>query len=227
MSTIAVFATLAGGTAYAAVKITTRDIANGAVTTKKLANGAVTSPKIRNHTVAAGDLKQPEKFRLVGRAGQPQFQRGGQNDCIWSNLTSSTPPAHPFNLVGFYKDPYGVVHLTGAAQSVNGPGGDLTCNDTKDTYIYRLPEGYRPARVVAFSPAGGSGTDLVAIVGVRALVSGSVTVPAGTVFTTASGATSLTFDGMDFRAAGKATGMSSTRTPIHMSRKQLLKLIGG
>src|SRR5262245_66291516 len=72
MSTIAVFGVLAGGTAWAASKIDSKEIRNGAVTAKKLhknavtakkiKNGAVNSAKIANGQVRAGDLG-PLTFR--------------------------------------------------------------------------------------------------------------------------------------------------------------------
>ncbi len=46
MSTIAVFGVLAGGSAWAASKIGTNQIKNGAVTTKKIKNDAVTGAKV-------------------------------------------------------------------------------------------------------------------------------------------------------------------------------------
>jgi hypothetical protein len=56
MSTIAVLGILAGGTAFAAKKITARQIANSAVKTSKIKNGAVTTVKLANQAVKAGKL---------------------------------------------------------------------------------------------------------------------------------------------------------------------------
>jgi hypothetical protein len=61
MATIAVFGLLAGGGAYAASKIDTNDIQNGAVTTKKIKNGAVTRKKLK-----PGAVPKVVKFRRSG-----------------------------------------------------------------------------------------------------------------------------------------------------------------
>lgn len=58
MSTIAVFAVLAGGTAWAASKIGTNQIKKGAVTAKKLHNGAVRTKKIKDDAVTGGKAKE-------------------------------------------------------------------------------------------------------------------------------------------------------------------------
>jgi hypothetical protein len=63
MSTIAVFAVLAGGGAWAASKIGTKDIENGAVTAKKLHKKAVTTKKIKNHAVTDAKLAAASRAR--------------------------------------------------------------------------------------------------------------------------------------------------------------------
>jgi hypothetical protein len=67
MSTIAVFAVLAGGTAWAASKIGTNQIKNGAVTAKKLHSSAVTTKKIKNGAVT-GDKAKESSFGQVPEA---------------------------------------------------------------------------------------------------------------------------------------------------------------
>jgi hypothetical protein len=63
MSTIAVFAVLAGGSAWAAQKIGTSEIKNGAVTAKKLHKSAVTTKKIKNHAVTDAKLASASRAR--------------------------------------------------------------------------------------------------------------------------------------------------------------------
>ena len=58
ISTIAVFAVLAGGSAWAASKIGTDQIKKGAVTAKKLHNGAVTTKKIKDSAVTGTKAKE-------------------------------------------------------------------------------------------------------------------------------------------------------------------------
>lgn len=55
ISLIALFAAL-GGSAYAAKKIGTSEIKNGAITTAKLKNNAVTGPKIKNGSITGAKL---------------------------------------------------------------------------------------------------------------------------------------------------------------------------
>ncbi len=56
MSTIAMFAVLAGGGAWAAARIGTNDIKNGAVTAEKLHRDAVTTQKIKNNAVTGAKV---------------------------------------------------------------------------------------------------------------------------------------------------------------------------
>jgi hypothetical protein len=64
MSTIAVFGVLAGGSAWAASKIGTNEIAPGAVTAKKLHKNAVTTKKIKDDAVT-GDKAKESSFGRV------------------------------------------------------------------------------------------------------------------------------------------------------------------
>lgn len=54
---IALFAALSGGT-YAATKLGTKNLRNGAVTNKKLRNGAVTNRKLRRRAVSISKLRE-------------------------------------------------------------------------------------------------------------------------------------------------------------------------
>jgi hypothetical protein len=75
-----------------------------------------------------------EGYHMVGTAGQPAFGAG------WSSF-SGRP-------VGFYKDPFGVVRLVGAAALSGGTGAS----------VFVLPAGYRPSvtRGYNFPAAGGA-----------------------------------------------------------------------
>lgn len=80
------------------------------------------------------ELLVPE-WRLVGQPGEPAFESG------WTNAFSGADP------VGFYRDPFGVVHLRGGAISTSiGALG-----------LFSLPVGYRPNPAVGISvPGSGS-----------------------------------------------------------------------
>ena len=145
MATIAVFIAL-GGASYAALKVPknsvgAKQLRKNAVRTAKIRKEAVTAAKIRKGTLTgqqinvstlgtvpaaetanvARSVAPSEGWRLVGTAGEPQFQNE------WEN-------AGTLDRVGFYKDREEVVHLKGAAR-----GG------TSNNAIFNLPPGYRPA----------------------------------------------------------------------------------
>jgi hypothetical protein len=63
-----------------------------------------------------------EAFHLVGNVGEPAFQNGAINF------------GAPFSTAGFFKDPFGVVHLKGVIVIPGSTG-----------IVFTLPVGYRPA----------------------------------------------------------------------------------
>jgi hypothetical protein len=154
-----------GGTGYAAFTLP-----NNSVGTKQLKNGSVTAAKVKRHSLTgaqidlkklgtvptartasptgraggalAGEYPNPfirpaEPVHLVGGPGQPPF------DVQWSNVGNGFQPA------GFYKDPFGTVHLQ----------GDVTRPDPSSTHavIFVLPAGYCPAGGIENFPAYGFG----------------------------------------------------------------------
>jgi len=188
-----------------------------------IVSGSVGTTDLHSHAVTGSKFAPAQKFTLVGTTGAPPFGNGGQGDCIWSNEASAD-----FNPAGFYKDPFGVVHLTGVVQSGNGSSGDMQCgpSDNEDSIIFRLPTAYRPPHVVDF--ATGSGIP-VAVVGVQDLTVDTTTYPAGSVFVVVGAPhqnTGEPLDGVQFRAAGAGTGISAPSGAKHMSLRRFRSLVG-
>jgi hypothetical protein len=156
MSSIAVFLVL-GGAAFAA-----SGLPKNSVGTKQLKNNAVTSAKVKNNSLTGADIKLSslgtvpsatnadnatnasqlggtpaasyvkgpvESVHLIGAAGQPEFQ----NAC--ANLGLGFQPA------GFYKDPFGIIHLV----------GDITSCSSESVLVFTLPDGFRPTTSQRFS----------------------------------------------------------------------------
>jgi hypothetical protein len=136
IATLALFLAIGGGAVWAAGKIGTNQIKNGAVTTKKIANKAVTSKKLANKAVTSKKIASPGAYQNVGGPAVP-FKNG------WSNYPSGNvfPPAR------FYKDQLGVVHLEG-----------IISGGTAGTTAFTLPSGYRPPSAHAWAVAAGVGS---------------------------------------------------------------------
>jgi hypothetical protein len=156
----------------------TRQLRDGAVTRSKIRTGAVTSAGVKNRSLTGTDINlkklgtvpeansasravvagaapprgraggrltgvypnpgiaPAEPVRLIGAAGEPAF------DPQWSNVGPGFTPA------GFYKDPFGTVHLQGDVQR--------TATGT-DAVMFLLPQDYCPTGGIADFPAYGDG----------------------------------------------------------------------
>jgi hypothetical protein len=199
--------------------VTKKALKKGAVTKKAIKKDAVTTKAIKAGAVTNDKLAPQEPVHLVGAPGEPAFGNGGENDCIWSNITALLPPGtpSPFSDAGFFKDSSGVVHLSGAAVAQDGPGGDGACDDPQDAIAYALPAGYRPPKLVTQSTiVAGSGTpEQQMLIGANeAITFGPTTFAAGQVGPNPvdiSDGLNMSFDGITFRAvdAGNASAPAS------------------
>jgi hypothetical protein len=165
-------------------------------------------------TAAATSLRQleaaTEPYHLVGAPGEPAFGNGGQGDCIWRDAGAAV--IEGLNPPSFYVDPFGQVHLSGAAALEMGTGGDGDCGGddaAEDWVMFVLPSGYRPENVEVI----GAVDDLEALVvpDEGAILSGA-RVPPGAVLGL-SGAGITVLDGAEFTAAGRRTAIIEDSEP--------------
>jgi hypothetical protein len=175
ISTLALFLVLAGGTAFAAKQM----LPKNSVGTKQIKNNAITGAKIKNGTISGSKINASslgtvpsatsattatnaahaanadtvggksassfapataEPVRIVGDPGQVPFGTG------WGRGGTEMKP-------GFWKDPYGTVHLQGQAGRSSGT----------NEVIFTLPPGFRPTEEEFFVvyPSGGDGVTTI------------------------------------------------------------------
>jgi len=162
ISLIALFVAL-GGTTYAATSLPANSVG-----TAQLRNKAVTAAKINPHGLkvqsatnattaqnatfaktaqtanALGGypasyfaLSSIEPAHVVGATNQPAFENG------WSSTLDAAD-----EVLSFYKDGFGIVHLQGNSGHVSATTGT----------IFNLPSGYRPAKDLYFAVFGSGGS---------------------------------------------------------------------
>jgi hypothetical protein len=206
------------------LNVTSSDLAKNAVTTPKIKNGAVTKAKLKNKAVTASKIANLEKRHVVGTSSGVAFTNGGEGDCIWQSGAAAIPGLSAPN---YYKDHLGVVHLQGVAISADGAGGDAACDSVQanDGIVFTLPAAYRPQ----FTEIHETADTTMILVGNAGLVSGTVSLPAGTVYgVQTSGSTpQLIADGISFRTSkngGKSSPQSHTLSAA--GRKLLDQLLG-
>jgi hypothetical protein len=174
--------------------VTKAKIRESAVTQGKIHKDAITGIKIKNHSILGKDIRiksvskvpsaavadtanalgPTEPPHLVGAAGEPEFAEGAGNVGVQKGGALPQP-------VVFYKDHEGIVHLEGWA--VTG----------KDSGVFTLPPGYRPASGI--TQVFESGENPILIFGSNTLVEGADV--SGRVVT--AGATAV-LSGISFRA---------------------------
>lgn len=107
------------------------------VGTSDLEKNAVISSKVKNGSLRSKDMVKEQPF------AQPALGNGTEGDCIWADAVSQIPG---LARVGYRKDRFGTVHLSGIALSTDGAGGDGMCgggtplDSIGDYTVYTLPE---------------------------------------------------------------------------------------
>jgi hypothetical protein len=165
-----------------------------------IVRGQVRSSDIGQGQVRSDELAPIEPTHIVGNLGEPSYADGGERDCLW--LRVDVDPA------GFYKDPFGLVHLEGTAFNVGGEGGDGQCNfgqQSLDGVIFILPPGYRPDGIETFPARRVLGNEAAIFVNGEnptPLAPGLPDLPPGAVYATDHREPGASIGGIIFRAAG-------------------------
>ena len=223
MSTIAVFLALGLGGAYAADKITSKDIAKSAVTSKAIKNKAVKGKDVKDATLRSADYGDGSVAAVDLVANPPVaplvLGNGGEGDCIWTDVTADFPGSAP---VSARRDAFGEVALSGATGPVPGSGGDGMCDgggaeSLEDSTVTTLPPDYRPALSQSFVNSSSGGVILVA--GVNGLTLGTSNLAPGGVFSAVSSPAFL--NEISFLAADAPNAPAPASGPDRISRSVL------
>jgi hypothetical protein len=165
--------------------LTAIDLATGAVGSAEIGDGEVKSAEIGSQTVTQDDLHPAQRVNLVGDIDGPAFLPANDST-TWQNLGSFD------SRVGFWRDPYGLVHLQGTLCAWTGDETCRTGNILADDSVFDLPAGFRPADNSHFATVSGDAGG----------IHGSVLVTDyGTVFARRGGYQEFSLDGITFRCA--------------------------
>ena len=169
MATIAVFIAL-GGASYAATQLPknsvgSKQLKKNSVTTAKVKKEAITAAKVKKGTLTGTQINAstlgtvPAATNATNATNAANAsQLGGQSASSYAR--TELEPVHYVGTlreptfdsgcenydpkekesIGFYKDPFGIVHLVGRGKGCS-PGGN----------VFTLPSGFRPAKYQVFT----------------------------------------------------------------------------
>ena len=223
MSTIAVFLAIGLGGAYAADKITSKDLAKGSVKSKAIKNRTIVGKDVKDGSVSGADIEDgaiASSDLAPATVFTPQLLNGGENDCLWTDAASGISGLAPAIV---RKDGYGQVSFEGVVASSNGPGGDGVCSGggadaASDSTIFVLPPELRPASTVIFIDAASSAGVLVIGANGGSLGGGSSAQP-GAVLSAVNGTRYL--NTVTFLAADAPNSPAPRKQPTKVNLRQL------
>ncbi len=133
-----------------------------------------------------------ESWHEIGTTGEPAFGSNSVLGCTWQNYGGE------YDTAGFYKDPYGVVHLKGLIKAVDA-SATSACSTSESAHVapFSLPPGYRPAKRMEYAVIANDALGRVGVIGNNSPL-------AGAVFVNVDGVGSkewVSLNGITFRAA--------------------------
>jgi hypothetical protein len=177
MATVAVFIAL-GGSSYAAITVTGKnvkdssltgkDVKNSSLTGSDVKNSSLTGSDIRNNRLTGSDILESSLGKVPTAAAADRAGTASNADTVGGKSASAFAPGSTEGLhsitpesdwsadvsgqpLGFWKDPWGDVHLQGAVVKATPA--------TDGSTIFTLPSGYRPGSGYAdFVQASSVGT---------------------------------------------------------------------
>jgi hypothetical protein len=149
IATLALFIAL-GGVGYAATQLPKNSVGpkqlkRNAVTAAKIKNGAVTGAKVQLGSLGvvpnAAHAGTADRASTAGSVDslpklEPVRIAALENGCVNTNVSLFGP-------AGYYKDGFGIVHLTGQLE-----------NCTKNDDAFKLPPGFRPSVAIIHAVPG-------------------------------------------------------------------------
>ena len=153
MATIAVFIAL-GGSSYAAVRMTGKDVKDGTLTGRDVRSGTLTGKDIKNRSLGQKELSRRAVRSLRGRIGPqgPQGVPGEPATRLWAvvnsdgtlrrgsgvvGVSAEGPESNPYILVRFDRDVSNCAHVVSLTYDRGGHAntGEIAAGPTTDPSV--------------------------------------------------------------------------------------------